>query len=115
MSERNDRPAAAFPQVGWAQHSSEPLPAHARAADATGVNNPNAIGVNDRNLPHTPDAANSPDVPDRPGAPDTPDASNTLSAELRAAEEAGSADDTTVLTAVLDSLGSAHHRPFSRS
>jgi len=38
-----------------------------------------------------------------------------LSAELRAAEEAASEGDAAVLTAVLDSLGSAHHRPFSRS
>jgi len=38
-----------------------------------------------------------------------------LSAELRAAEEAASEQVTMVLTSVLDRLGSAHHRPFSRS
>jgi len=40
-----------------------------------------------------------------------------LSAELRAAEESASEGegDAAVLRSVLDSLGSAHHRPFSRS
>jgi hypothetical protein len=38
-----------------------------------------------------------------------------LSAELRAAEEAPDEGDAAVLRAVLDSLGSAHHRPFSRA
>lgn len=38
-----------------------------------------------------------------------------LSAELRAAEEIAAEEDTAVLTAVLDRLGAAHHRPFSRS
>ncbi len=40
---------------------------------------------------------------------------NALSAELREAEEAATEGDTAVLSAVLDSLGSAHHRPFSRA
>jgi hypothetical protein len=38
-----------------------------------------------------------------------------ISAELRAAEEAATAEVTAVLAAVLDRLGAAHHRPFSRS
>jgi hypothetical protein len=38
-----------------------------------------------------------------------------LAAELRAAEETAAEQVAAVLTAVLDSLGSAHHRPFSRS
>ena len=38
-----------------------------------------------------------------------------IAAELRAAEEAATAEVTAVLTAVLDRLGAAHHRPFSRS
>jgi len=38
-----------------------------------------------------------------------------LSAELMAAEEAGTEEVTAVLTAVLDRLGAAHHRPFSRA
>jgi hypothetical protein len=37
-----------------------------------------------------------------------------ISSELKAAEEAATAEMTAVLTAVLDRLGSAHHRPFSR-
>jgi hypothetical protein len=38
-----------------------------------------------------------------------------IAAELLAAEEAGAEEVTAVLTAVLDRLGAAHHRPFSRS
>jgi hypothetical protein len=38
-----------------------------------------------------------------------------ISAELKAAEEIADAQVTAVLTSVLDRLGAAHHRPFSRS
>jgi hypothetical protein len=38
-----------------------------------------------------------------------------VAAELRAAEEAAQEQVTAVLTAALDRLGAAHHRPFSRS
>jgi len=38
-----------------------------------------------------------------------------MSAELMAAEESGAEEVTAVLTAVLNRLGAAHHRPFSRS
>jgi hypothetical protein len=42
---------------------------------------------------------------------DVPD----IAAELLAAEETATAEVTAMLTAVLDRLGAAHHRPFSRS
>jgi hypothetical protein len=53
-------------------------------------------------------------------ARETPDGSiGDISAELMAAEEVSAeevtAEMTAVLTAVLDRLGAAHHRPFSRS
>jgi len=38
-----------------------------------------------------------------------------ISAELMTAEEAAAEEVTAVLTAVLDRLGAAHHRPFSRA
>ncbi len=38
-----------------------------------------------------------------------------IAAELLALEEATAAETTAVLTAVLDRLGAAHHRPFSRA
>jgi hypothetical protein len=38
-----------------------------------------------------------------------------LAAELKAAEEAAAEEVTAVLTGVLDRLGAAHHRPFSRA
>ena len=43
--------------------------------------------------------------------PEQPD----LGAELKALEESLAAETTAVLTAVLDRLGAAHHRPFSRA
>jgi hypothetical protein len=42
-------------------------------------------------------------------------AASDLSAELKAAEEIAADEVTAVLTAVLDRLGAAHHRPFSRA
>ncbi len=44
-------------------------------------------------------------------APEQPD----LAAELQALEESLAAETTAVLSAVLDRLGAAHHRPFSRA
>jgi hypothetical protein len=38
-----------------------------------------------------------------------------ISAELKAAEEVAAEEVAAVLTAVLDRLGAAHHRPFSRA
>lgn len=38
-----------------------------------------------------------------------------VAAELKAAEEVAAEEVTAVLTAVLDRLGAAHHRPFSRA
>jgi hypothetical protein len=38
-----------------------------------------------------------------------------IAADLKAAEEIADAEVTAVLTSVLDRLGAAHHRPFSRS
>jgi hypothetical protein len=38
-----------------------------------------------------------------------------ISADLRAAEEVAAEEVTAVLTSVLDRLGAAHHRPFSRA
>lgn len=38
-----------------------------------------------------------------------------IAAELLALEESSAAETTAVLTAVLDKLGAAHHRPFSRT
>jgi hypothetical protein len=46
-------------------------------------------------------------------APEPP--ARDLSAELMAAEEVAAEEVTAVLTAVLDRLGAAHHRPFSRA
>jgi hypothetical protein len=50
------------------------------------------------------------------GTPDIdPEKTHYIATELVAAEEAGAEEVTAVLTAVLDRLGAAHHRPFSRS
>lgn len=60
-----------------------------------------------------------PDVKQPAPEPAAPEADSQqtgdIAAELLAAEEAGAEEVTAVLTAVLDRLGAAHHRPFSRS
>jgi hypothetical protein len=48
-------------------------------------------------------------------APAEPVQASGSSSELKAAEEAATAEVTAVLTSALDRLGAAHHRPFSRS
>jgi hypothetical protein len=49
---------------------------------------------------------------DEPADAETP---SDISAEMAAAEEVAAEQVTAVLSGVLDRLGSAHHRPFSRS
>jgi hypothetical protein len=55
------------------------------------------------------------------GSPDereieiAPDRTADISADLKAAEEVAAEEVTSVLTSVLDRLGAAHHRPFSRA
>jgi hypothetical protein len=44
-----------------------------------------------------------------------PDPAADISADLKAAEEVAAEEVTAVLTSVLDRLGAAHHRPFSRA
>jgi hypothetical protein len=44
-----------------------------------------------------------------------PEQTSDIAAELRALEEAAEEEVRTVLAAVLDRLGAAHHRPFSRT
>lgn len=44
-----------------------------------------------------------------------PDDIPNIAAELKAAEETATEEVTAVLTAALDRLGAAHHRPFSRA
>jgi hypothetical protein len=48
-------------------------------------------------------------------APQEPVLGTDSSTELKAGEEAATAEVTAVLSSVLDRLGAAHHRPFSRS
>ncbi|HEY2397771.1 MAG TPA: hypothetical protein VGH78_02155 [Solirubrobacteraceae bacterium] len=70
----------------------------------------------DGEAPAGPIAEASPAVPEGP-APwaDPSEQGGDLAAELKAAEETADAEVTAVLTSLLDRLGAAHHRPFSRS
>jgi hypothetical protein len=56
---------------------------------------------------HTPETEQQPDT--------KPEQIADIAAELRAAEEVLEEEVTAVLAAVLDRLGAAHHRPFSRA
>lgn len=62
--------------------------------------------------PESPDAG--PDEPDE-AAPGDNDAPADISAEIKQAEEVAAEEVTAVLSGVLDRLGAAHHRPFSRA
>jgi hypothetical protein len=62
--------------------------------------------------PTEPAGASEPQA-EQPPAPATP--VEDLAAELRAAEDVAAEQVQAVLSGVLDRLGSAHHRPFSRS
>jgi hypothetical protein len=53
--------------------------------------------------------------PEAADEPLEPEANSAPSEEIRAAEEVAAEEVTAVLTGVLDRLGEAHHRPFSRS
>jgi len=54
-------------------------------------------------------------APVEPQDEETPEELPDISAELKAAEEVAAEQVTAVLTSVLDRLGAAHHRPFSRA
>jgi hypothetical protein len=57
-----------------------------------------------------------PDISAEPqAAEEAPEEIPDISAELKAAEEVAAEEVTAVLTSVLDRLGAAHHRPFSRA
>jgi hypothetical protein len=61
------------------------------------------------------DAWNAAELDADADEPDDADAADDISAEIRAAEEVAAEQVTAVLTGVLDRLGAAHHRPFSRA
>jgi hypothetical protein len=73
-------------------------------------------GAADEPQPASPAAEPEPEpvASEEPPEP-KPDEAADLSAELEAAEEVAAEEVTAVLTAVLDRLGAAHHRPFSRA
>jgi hypothetical protein len=52
--------------------------------------------------------------PDPPAQPEASEPVEDLASELESLEEQMAAETTELLTGVLDRLGSAHHRPFSR-
>ncbi len=59
-------------------------------------------------------AAPEPVYPDPPTQPQASEPAEDLGAELESLEEQMAAETTELLTGVLDRLGAAHHRPFSR-
>jgi hypothetical protein len=59
-------------------------------------------------------AAPEPVYPDPPAQPQAPEPAEDLASELESLEEQLATDTAELLTGVLDRLGAAHHRPFSR-
>jgi hypothetical protein len=59
-------------------------------------------------------AAPEPIYPDPPAQPEASEPAEDLASELESLEDQMAAETTELLTGVLDRLGAAHHRPFSR-
>jgi hypothetical protein len=59
-------------------------------------------------------AAPEPVYPDSPAQPEASEPTEDLATELEALEDQIAAETAELLTGVLDRLGAAHHRPFSR-
>jgi hypothetical protein len=59
-------------------------------------------------------AAPEPIYPDPPAEPEASEPVEDLATELESLEDQIAAETTELLTGVLDRLGAAHHRPFSR-
>jgi hypothetical protein len=127
VDEREEPHAQAAPPTALEALRARFAPAQAPAADAPEPTReapeptPSATApAVDAELPVQPAEPTAPPAEDPPQGPAAP----ALSAELHAAEEDG-ADEVTaapsedeveaVLTRVLDRLGAAHHRPFSRA
>jgi hypothetical protein len=79
------------------------------AASEVSVDEDQAMSASAAEAPSSPDPVA--EEPVEPVAAEPPN----LSADLKAAEEVAAEEVTAVLTATLDRLGAAHHRPFSRS
>jgi hypothetical protein len=101
------------PQAFAQEHPFAVVPAAAAASDSGAI-------VSDSNA-----ASDTQAAAEQPEAPDHAERADDIAAELMAAEsvaaeqvsaaEVSAEEVTAVLTAVLDRLGAAHHRPFSRS
>jgi hypothetical protein len=76
-----------------------------------------ATGAPEHEPAVTPDVVGgeSPEAPSEPQDGAQQATSEDLAAELKAAEETAAEEVKAVLTGMLDRLGAAHHRPFSRS
>ncbi len=88
-----------------------------RDADAVAATEPEVASAEQEAAPDpelAPEPAAEPEMPQGSEAEPSQPAAD-LAAELVAGEEAIAAQTTELLTAVLDRLGSAHHRPFSRA
>jgi hypothetical protein len=105
-------PSEAIGPIEWVELPAEP------ASDA-----PAPLAAEVPEDPHTPEAAEpeleaaeaGPEAQEAPQQAQAPEQPDDISTRLKAAEEVAAAEVTALLTSVLDRLGAAHHRPFSRS
>jgi hypothetical protein len=116
--------AAAQPPPDAASESPQDMSTHPRDAfaalqdalsmEAFAAANPFAMAATMESSPETEKVASRDDAAAAPDEVATR-RDRQIAEELKAAEEVTSEEVTAVLTAVLDRLGAAHHRPFSRS
>jgi hypothetical protein len=96
----------------WPEPAPQAAPAADTAAEAPADTPAEAPADTPAEAP-APTGATS--TPEDPAPSEAPAATADIAAEIRAAEEVAAAEVTAMLTSVLDRLGAAHHRPFSRS
>jgi hypothetical protein len=113
-----DAHAASADAAADAEHEVAQAPAAAPAPAPVPAPAPGDGQSAETPIEPSPPAAASPgasaDEPDA-AAPGREDAPADISAEIRQAEEVAAEEVTAVLSGVLDRLGAAHHRPFSRA
>ncbi|MFI4991771.1 MAG: hypothetical protein ACHQHO_12775 [Solirubrobacterales bacterium] len=105
------------PDVGGSEIADEGTSSAALAPER-GVAIEAELDAEPATMPAASGASHSMDSSQADGASEHPSPAETaasLAAELEQAEEAAAEQVTAVLTGVLDRLGAAHHRPFSRA
>jgi hypothetical protein len=106
--------ATPHPQPEPLHGLEQDMEAHEHAAPVEAIESDEPV-AHDERVAHLPPVAHAEPAEFVEPAHSEDDEPADISAELKTAEEATAEQVTAMLTGVLDRLGAAHHRPFSRS